>query len=298
MLVLEITKLLMRLCVLSICLSASAFSAFGGEAERNNCFPFEKLEPQKRRMAEQLLLKALDSEALYTIVGGIKPMSSGFANFSFRIREPRSEEGRRERSSTLQKIEDTREILALWRCGGELFAEVQHFTREFEGRRSAEAVVFRMSSMRNMLAERSEFFHRWGITPASHPLTVLFAVENAEPAARFAGYGYLFGYPDHAVRFFVEAANEEEFTGKFVERDFYSIRTFVSDTNRFVYAVPKGHKERTEDLELKRRAELVLNDYLSRRGRYIGDGKPGVLELIRDWFCDEKKKCSPSKLSY
>jgi hypothetical protein len=287
-----------RLVLFSIYILVLTASTLGDQADRRDCFPFERLEPQKRRMAEELLLKALDSEALYTIVGGIKPMSSGFANFSFQIREPHSDEGRRERLSVLQKIEDTRQILALWRCGEELFAEVQQFSRAFEGRRSAEAVVFRMSSMRNMLTERSEFFQRWGITPASHSLTVLFAVENAEPATRFAGYGYLFGYPDHAVRFFVDAANEEELTGKFVERDFYSIRTFVSDTNRFVYAVPKGHRERQEDAELKRRSEAVLSEYIDRRARYIGYGKPGVLELIRDWFCDEKNKCTPSKIRY
>ncbi|NJM52355.1 MAG: hypothetical protein HC846_02550 [Blastocatellia bacterium] len=64
----------------------SVFSAFG---QRTECFPFERLPPEKRKKAEDLLLKALDSEALYTIVGGLKPMSSGFASFQFTIREPR-----------------------------------------------------------------------------------------------------------------------------------------------------------------------------------------------------------------
>ena len=58
---------------------------------RAECFPFEDLPAEQRKRAEELLLKALDGEALYTIVGGIKPMSSGFQSFQMTVRLPRIE---------------------------------------------------------------------------------------------------------------------------------------------------------------------------------------------------------------
>ena len=60
-----------------------------------------------------------------------------------------------------------------------------------------------------MLSERKDFFSRRGITENSHPLEVLYAIEYEATTARNASYGYLFGYPDMAVRFFVEAAKIE-----------------------------------------------------------------------------------------
>ncbi len=286
-----------HLSLVAVCLVfvSATLAGKASVTERSECFPFESLPPERRAKAEALLLKALDSEALYTIVGGIKPMSSGFVNFNFPVREPRQDEARKEYAASLASIRETREMLSLWRCGGEVFAEVQHFSRVFEGKRFAEGVVFNSTALRRMLGERSGFFARWGITPESHPLTVLYAVENADATPRFAGYGYLFGYPEHAVRFFVEAANEEEFTGKFVERDFYSIGTFAGDTNRFVFAVPKGQKEGEEDAALKRRAQEVFAEFRTGLARFIGEGKAGAVELLRDWFCDEAGRCDPTR---
>jgi hypothetical protein len=292
---------------------------------RSECFPFERLAPEQRQKAEELLLKALDGEALYTIVGGLKPMSSGFVSFQVQTRLPRQpeteaekisqllsgkkteelneDEKRRlnqakqtlERRDALDKLEETRAILEKWRCGDELFASVQHFARPFDGKRFSEAVVFSRPRLRQMLTEKAEFFSRWGITQSSHPLDALYAVEHDATGARFGGYGYLFGYPDYAVRFFVAAADEEELTGKFVERDFYSIPTFGRERNSFVYAVPKGHAENETDKLLRARAEKIFAEYKRRRAEYIGDGKKGVVAMLRDWFCDAKGNCSPGK---
>jgi hypothetical protein len=302
-----------------------AFSADARTAARADCFPFERLAPEKRERAEQLLLKALDSEALYTIVGNLKPMSSGFLSFDFPARLPRlseqealdaektlgakaaetlsAEEKARlaqakqavSRARTLREIEEIREILALWRCGagdGAFFADVQHFAKTFEGRRHAEAVVFNRANLRRAVREKSDFFSRWAITANSHPLQILYAVETDETGARFGGYGYLFGYPDYAVEFFVRAADSEEFTGKFVERDFYSVPTFSRPTNGFVWAVPKNHAENEIDKAIRAEAAKIYAEYKTRRERYIGAGKKGVVEMMRDWFCGEKAICA------
>ncbi len=263
-------------------------------AQRSECFPFERLPPDSRAKANDLLLKALDSEALYTIVGGIKPMSSGFANFQVDVRPPKDEKKAEERQRTLAELDQTREILANFRCGEKVFADVQNFARSFDGKRFSEAVVFNRPSLASILRTKSAFFERWAITPRSHPLQVLYAVEYDQTGARFGGYGYLFGYPDHAVRFFVQAAAEEESTGKFVERDFYAISTFSSPTNRFVYAVPKGHLETAVDRELKDKALRIFEEYKAKRAKHIGDGKKGVVELLREWLCDERGECGSS----
>lgn len=309
--------ILLALC----CLSAGARAQSVSRAE---CFAFETLPVDERKRAEELLLKALDSEALYTIVGNIKPMSSGFQNFQIQVQLPRIEfaeaekvpkalvgkkaedltadEKRRlnqakqaaERRQTLDKINETRRIFERWRCGDEIFADVYHFDRVFDGKRFLEAVVFSRPRLRRMLGEKSDFFSRWGITTDSHPLEILYAVDRDETGARFGGYGYLFGYPDYAVQFFVEAAGREEFTGKFVERDFLSIPTVASEKNGFVYAVPKNYAEQEVDKDLRARAERIYTSYKKRRAEYIGEGKKGASEMLRDWFCDSKNMCSPS----
>lgn len=285
----------MKLLYSILLISALSFCAFG---QRNECFPFEKLAPEMRKKADELLLKMLDAEGLYTVIGDLKPMSSGFASFQFPIRVPKDDKQKIEREKTLQSIVETREILAHFRCGDEIFSDLEHFAKSFEGKRFAEAVIFKRSNLRKMLRERADFFARWTITENSHPLQVLYAVEYDETGARFGGYGYLFGYPDYAVNFFVQSSAGEEFTGRFVERDFLSLPTFSSPTNRFVYAVPKGHIPNEADKALKANTEKIFNEYKIRREKYIGDGKKGVVEMLRDWFCDEKGACSPNNAKF
>lgn len=302
-----------------ILLSTGVLQAQG--VSRTECFPFEKLPAEQRKTAEELLLKALDSEALYTIVGGLKPMSGGFQSFQVQVNLPRvefaeaektvreldaktaenltAEEKSRlnqarqavERRRTLEKISETKNIFTHWRCGDDLYADVQHFSRVFEGKRHYDTIVFSRSSLRRKLSEKADFFSRLGIAENSHPLEVLYAVEYNETSSRFAGYGYLFGYPDYAVRFFVQASDEERFTGKFVERGFVSLPT-VAGENRFVYAVPKDHTQNEADKTLRARAEPIFNDYKRRRAEYIGEGKKGVVEMMRDWFCNPQNQCS------
>jgi hypothetical protein len=97
-----------------------------------------------------------------------------------------------------------------------------------------------------------------------------------------------------AVDFFVAAGGEEERTGKFVERDFYSIQTFVAAERHFVWAVPKGHEERKEDRAIKSRAASILAEYQKRRARYVGPGKHCVVKMLRDRLNNGNDCCSPA----
>jgi hypothetical protein len=46
-----------------------SFQALADGVPRAQCFPVEKLPPALRAKSEEMLLKALDTEALYTLVG-------------------------------------------------------------------------------------------------------------------------------------------------------------------------------------------------------------------------------------
>jgi len=118
-------------------------------------------------------------------------------------------------------------------------------------------------------------------------------VDKDPTTRRFRAYGHLFGFPEHAIDFFVQAAEDEEKTGKFVERDFFQIPTFDRLTGGYVYAVPKGYKPAAVDLDLRAKAADILASYQKRRGQFIGKGKAGPAALLRSWFDDGTGKCSP-----
>jgi hypothetical protein len=88
------------------------------------------------------------------------------------------------------------------------------------------------------------------------------------------------------VDFFVAAGEEELRTGKFVERDIYSILTFAAAERDFVRAMPKVHKEGEEDLTIKARTALILAEYQKRRVWYIGPDKQDVVKVLRNWLSD------------
>jgi hypothetical protein len=270
-----------------ICLFALHSPAAG--ASRCECFPTERLPADLRAKSEALLLKALDSEALYTIVGGLKPMSSGFASFKFSVEKP-----------DLAQIEETRRLLSVWRCGDRLYADVHHFAAIYDDEKTkekirfAEAFIFNRPTLSARIGQYQDFFAPYAITPSAHPAEVLMTIDHSQQSHRWRGLGYLFGFPLYAVDFFVTAGEEERRTGKFVERDFYSISTFVAAERHFVWAVPKGHEEREEDLAIKSRAALILAEYQKRRARYIGPGKRGVVKMLRDWLNNGGDCCSPA----
>lgn len=253
------------------------------------CFPFERLAPTTRADAEAMLLRALDGEALYTIAGGLKPMSSGFVSLSVKVDAP-----------DLAGAENARQALAAFTCGGEIVAGLHHFAAVHQGSRALEAVVFHRPALEQLIDRLQPFFAPFALTRSADPMEVVMAVEYAPASTRLRGYGHLFGYPDYAVDFFVQASEtqrtEEEKTGKgtLVPRDFLSLPTFRGE-RRFVYAVPKGHTANAADEALKAQAEAVYADYVARRAKHItGDDPSGVLALVREWFDDGSGNVRPS----
>ena len=257
----------------------------GAGVVRSECLPADRLPADLRAKSEEMLLKGLDAEALFTLAGGLKPMSSVGGTFTFPIDKP-----------DVAAIEERRRLLAVWRCGDALFADARVFRAITEGKRSVGAEVFSRPALDAVLTRHAEFFAPLGFTRGSHPMEVLTAIEWSERGPRWRGQGYLYGYPDYAVDFFVEAGESEARTGQFVPRDPVRVPTFGATPERsnFVWTAPKGHTENEQDRAVTTRAARILAAYTERRARYIGPGKPGAFALLRDWYCgDGNGPCSP-----
>lgn len=252
---------------------------------RAECFPVERLRPEQRARAEFLLLKALDGEALYTLVGGIKPMSSGWLSLNFDPAKPDAAE-----------LDDYRQIVRALRCGDEISAHLTAFAQSYNGKRALQGTFWNRKSLGAMLETRAGFWNTLAISPESEPLETLMATEYAAPDVRFRAYGFLFGFPTRAVDFFVGASQTQaaDPAKKLVPRDFFSVPTFAGKTHRFVYAVPKGAPPDGDDLLLLARCRPILAEYKRRRALYIGPGKRGIVQLVRDWFDNGRGRCSPS----
>lgn len=284
----------------SLTLSIVSLFAAGRSVPRSECIPIEALLPELQKQAEALILRALDSEALYTLAGGLKPVSGGMMYTQVDLNNP-----------DLKRVAEMRTILATVRCGDGIGAGLHHYAKPTEGteksgpKRMTSAFFYHRSSLAGMIESHQAFFAPYAITPNADPMEVALTVEYIESGERLRGYGYMFGYPDYAVDFFVkntpipqrrtnasasdEAAAEPVKIGK---RKFVNIPSFSREVGTFVYAVAPDHEETAEDIRLRERAVKILDEYKLRREKYIGEGKPGVVELLRNWYCKSDTDCN------
>ena len=254
------------------------------------CFPVEALTPADRRVAEQLLLHLGDGEALYTLAGGIKPLSSDVADLQLRV-APTVD------TVALARLDQLRRVTAALHCG-EIGAFVQLFAapqRRADSTlvRSSAVVLYHRRSLRALVERQAPFFAALGVTPAADPRDLVEAVEHAERAPRWRGYGHLFGYPDDAVDFFVRAGLEGDRTGQLVPRDFRRIETVrkypegrdgPAVLSAFVYAGPKGAPEGEGDRRLRTAAAPAYARYVRERARFVTADSTGAVALWRAWL--------------
>jgi hypothetical protein len=259
----------------------------GGSA--SSCFPVASLTAADRREAERVLLEFADREGLYTLAGGVKPISSDVRDLTVRI-APTTD------SAALATLDQQRRIAAALTCG-DIGAFVQVFTATQRRRDSSEVrntsmVVFHRAAVRRTIEAHATFFASLGVTPSTDPREVVLAVENAPRSPRWRGYGYLFGYPDDAVDFFVRAGEEGDASGKLVPRDFRRIETWhkypagSSDTtmlSSFVFAVPKGAAQSEQERALRAAAAPVYARYVRERAAFIQRDSSGAVALFRRW---------------
>jgi hypothetical protein len=254
------------------------------------CFPVETLPPADRRLAEQVLLEFGDREGLYTLAGGLKPISSDVRDVTLRVAPTLD-------TAAVGTLEQLRRVSAALTCG-DLGVFVQVFTatqrlRDSSEVRNTSLVLFHRGGVRRTIIAHRDFFASLGVTPAADPREVVLAVENAPRSARWRGYGYLFGYPDDAVDFFVRAGEEGDATRTLVPRDFRRIETWhkypaVSGgpptLSSFVFAVPKGSDESADERRLRAAAAPIFSRYARERGTAIRGDSTGAATLWRRWL--------------
>lgn len=227
------------------------------------------LSVAERREAEKLVFRALDSEALYTLAGGLKPVSNGFWKGPLNGRP-----------GDVVEHERIRPLLGVLR-NEEYYADVLPFTSDFGGKRSLQAFVVHRESLAETIWTHADFFYPLGITPTSHPVQVLVTIEHLPEENLHRGYGYVFGYPDAAVDFYVHAHKHHRQTGKLLARSFRRLPTHAV-RGGFVWAVPKGAEESAVELRILRRGNQLYEEYRRLRDSLAPEGG-GVLAALQRW---------------
>jgi len=239
-----------------------------------------KLTNLEKSLADSLLAHALDHEALYTLADTLKPMSSirllrlGFAKDSNYVDGWSTVVTN---DSLLRLAESYHRVCSALSKGDWLFLTIP-FERTEKKIRNMEVYVIRRSVFARTMQRHASFFGQWGFTPSTAPATVVSVVEYERKLDRYRGYGYLFGYPDHAVDFFVEAARRQDMDSShhLVARDFHAIPVFAAERGYFTYAVPKGHRTNLQDSVIRTKAMRTLDVYRRMRTKYQKNrGMPG-----------------------
>ena len=226
-----------------------------------------------------LLLQLLDSEALYTFVGALKPISVGMHTV------------RRNSSAKIIPEQELTQITPALCCAD---IETILFPRQktFGGASYIDLAVYSKQGVARIVKSQRPFFAGLEIAPETPPLAILEKLETAPPADANRALGYLYGYPAYAV--------EDFCTRKFGKKkvsapSYFEVPTF---SGKFAYPAPRGEKAHLEDVVLRESARVILAEYKRRRERYIGEGRKGAIELIRDWFDDGNGRCSPENARY
>lgn len=280
--------------------SISTGQPTAGHADQ--CFNINGLTNAQQHLARTLLLRAMDSEALYTIAGPIKSTSSGFADLRLRVRPTVD-------TRVVDSLAAYTTVLPALSCGN-IGAELSVYGAALpEGPdtsvrvRYVSLTMVNRDALRRTIQQHAAFFSTLAIVPVSHPLSVLGAVEHAERSARWRGYGYLFGYPDVAVDFFVRSGEKGDSidalaraagrTGTYIEpRDFRFIETFHKTAEcqtcaptrpTFIYAVAKGAALSAGDKALRASTAPIYAAYAKRRARFVTAERNGIVELLREW---------------
>lgn len=314
----------MRVAVLAIVMVRLAVVEAG--TLRSECFPVEKLPQVLRPKAEAALLETADSFALYTIVTGLKPMSAMFLSSL-----DRTFGGLRILNSDLpkltvvqQRVDEFKTMVSALGCGDNLQAGICVNCDYFRGAETAffaAPYLFHVPRFRKIIADHPDVYAPLGITPATEPVNVLYIIDRfdklafgfdvgvspdiAPPLKDIArmlqaqrAKGLLYGYPLHAVR-----AHDEHMIQIWVDR-----KPFPSTPNGnvviiphhsgkgFRYYSPEASRDRAADEVIKQSAAKILSEYEKRRAQYIGPNKPGIVAMLRDWFCKDDKDCGPENV--
>jgi len=250
------------------------------------CFAIESLSEDDQKFSRELLLKALDSEALYTVAGGVKPVSEGFFSTRFRVSPPDTSE-----------LDRVRRAIAPWHCGSSLEAGVLVFENLHDGERFAAAWIANRPALDVLLTDNADYFGRFGLTTQSSAESIMLTIERASQSdERWRGFGLAFGYPKFAIDFFVRAGLHQRDTGEFIVRDFRQYPTFSRETGGFVYAIPQVTPEQHCEILLRQNCGIILPEYKRLRAAHTVSETVYPEKLLREWYDDGTGWCHPDHL--
>lgn len=258
--------------------------------------PISILGKQQEQLLDSILQAGLDYEALFTIIGKIKPMSS-VAMFQFPITNTDSTKKTKgdvidlnTKQKYLDRIETIQTVINTLNYPDIKFI-LTPYCNTYGANRTIQLSAVRISLLDSILTKEASFFGQFGFTAGADPATVVTTVENADRYERLRAYGYLFGYPEYAINFFVEAFETNDRTHKFTKRNFFQIPAYATDKGAFVYAYPPNHTPNNIDSTLYFKAEKVLKQYKALRKDYLNQDST----LQSKKFLDEFFRIGKSK---
>ncbi len=256
----------------------------------------EQAAPDERALLiDSILQTGLDREAVYTLLGRIKPMSSlklyrmPLANTDSAKRSSPEIVDRAKKGRYLDRLSHVQKAINAIRLPDLAFVFIPYRAHQ-DSNRTIQLSVVRVSLLDSLLKAKESFFGQYGLVPGADPATVVSTIENAGIYERYRGYGYLFGYPDYAVDFFVEASHTRRDIQKPTPRNFFNIPTHQSKEGYFVYAYPKDYEPSREvDSLLYHRSMQVLERYEKLRDRYLNaDSTVRAYRLLLDAVAAEE----------
>jgi hypothetical protein len=284
-------KALLPIIFLLVLVSCSATRNIGTNA-KTQLWDLSQLSTEELKMANELLTYGLEHEALYTLLDTLKPISSlGYA-LSFPLaKNSEMKDGDKavvslEADSSKMALDELKKwnnVLEALSTEDLKFLLVP-FKQTRKGKRNLQILVCRTDKMNSLISSKAHFFGQWGFTANSNLATVLTTIEFESRNDRYRAYGYLFGYPEHAVDFFVSASISEEETGEFVNRNFFSIPVAKGESGHFTYAIPKDYIPDQRDSSIYFQAIHTLNKYNMIKSQYTTEsGALDAISLITDY---------------
>lgn len=276
------------------------FSCASSQAPRQENPPFpqtDRLSSEELSMANELLTFGLEHEAVYTLLGDLKPMSSLGYSLSYPIAKKASmaDGDKHVVQVAVDSISQALNELSQWHnivnklSNDQLEFVLIPYKHTWKEKRNLQVLVCNRARFSQALEENESFFGQWGFTANSDPAVVLTTIEFESRNDRYRAYGYLFGYPEHAVDFFVEASIAEEETGEFVKRDFFQIPVSASETGYFTYAIPKGYIPTKVDSSIYREANAIQKSYQNLKKQYLlPNGNLNAIGLLSDYLRQTK----------
>jgi hypothetical protein len=248
-------------------LIGSAAVAFAQPAliKQAECFAFEKIEnPETKKTANAILMEALDSEALFTIASGMKPVSLGFW-YAFGTSESR--------------VAEWKSALPLLNCGEDLEWWIAPVGPTYRGKRFVHLQVARRSAVLRVMSEHPEFFGRLKIDQTMSTARILSMIDNARSEDVFRGFGLLLGSPEAAVRY-GETQRALQSEGLRLPQGSLTLPTGGGRPFAWSWQRPIGAESSPWEKQREERAKAILEEYKKRK-------RASANELLREWFCKE-----------